>query len=86
MKDILPSYFGSEWSFAQFHVSASKSICCFGADRFTIIGNLFAFWSSNVSSVVTMDGTYFRYVYQIESTGEFTVRTDVEYKMFPALP
>lgn len=38
MKDILPSYFGSEWSFAQFHIQASKSICCFGADRFTIVG------------------------------------------------
>lgn len=35
--------------------------------------------------VVTMDGTYYRYVYQIEGNGEFTVRTDVEYKMFPAL-
>lgn len=31
MKEILPSYFSSEWSFASFHIPESYSICCFGS-------------------------------------------------------
>ena len=33
----LPSYFLSEWSFAQFRVPDYRSICAFGQDPFTIV-------------------------------------------------
>lgn len=39
MKDILPSYFSSEWSFAQFHVPDAHSLVCFGENS-SIIGTL----------------------------------------------
>jgi WD40 repeat protein len=39
MKEILPSYFSSEWSFAQFHVQETRSLVCFGNDKNSIIGN-----------------------------------------------
>lgn len=38
MKGILPKYFSSEWSFAQFRVPDTRSIVAFGAEPYTIIG------------------------------------------------
>jgi len=52
MKDILPSYFSSEWSAAQFHVPEPHAICAFGSTPNTII-------------VVCADGTCYKYVYDI---------------------
>jgi WD repeat-containing protein 45 len=52
MKDILPSYFSSEWSAAQFHVPEPRSICCFGSSPNSII-------------VVCADGTCYKYIYDI---------------------
>ena len=40
MKEILPSYFSSEWSFASFHIQETQSIVCFGPDN-TVIGTFF---------------------------------------------
>lgn len=38
LQSILPKYFSSEWSYAQFRISdTSKTICCFGAEKNTII-------------------------------------------------
>lgn len=38
MKEILPSYFSSEWSFASFHIQECHSLVCFGADSASVIG------------------------------------------------
>jgi hypothetical protein len=38
IKGILPKYFSSEWSFAQFRVPDTRSICAFGQEPHTIIG------------------------------------------------
>jgi len=35
--NLLPSYFSSEWSFAQFHVPDYRSIAAFGQDPHTVV-------------------------------------------------
>jgi len=37
MKGILPKYFSSEWSFAQFRVPEQRTIVAFGAEKNSII-------------------------------------------------
>lgn len=37
VKALMPNYFSSEWSFAQFHLSESHAIVCFSQDN-QIIG------------------------------------------------
>jgi hypothetical protein len=46
MKKILPKYFDSEWSFAQFKVAEGRSLCAFSDDGSTLIA-------------VTHDGFYY---------------------------
>lgn len=46
MKKVLPKYFDSEWSFAQFRVKDSRTICSFVGDEPVLI-------------VVSADGTYY---------------------------
>jgi hypothetical protein len=46
MKKILPKYFDSEWSYAQFRVPDSKALCAFSEDGSTLIA-------------VTTDGSYY---------------------------
>lgn len=55
MKDILPSYFSSEWSFAQFRLQC-KAICCFGQGNSVI--------------AICADGTYFKYSFDPAKGGE----------------
>lgn len=38
MRGFLPKYFSSEWSFAQFRVPETRTICAFGAEKNTIVG------------------------------------------------
>jgi WD40 repeat protein len=55
-RGILPKYFSSEWSYAQFRVpETNKTICAFGAEKNTIV-------------VVGVDGTF--YVGSFENGGE----------------
>jgi len=57
MKEILPSYFSSEWSFASFHIqSESRSIVCFGQDDSII--------------AVCADGMYYKYSFDPLKGGE----------------
>jgi len=57
MKEILPSYFSSEWSFASFHIqSESRSIVCFGQDDSII--------------AVCADGMYYKYTFDPHKGGE----------------
>lgn len=55
MRGFLPKYFSSEWSFAQFRVPETKTICAFGADKNTII-------------VVGADGSFYTAVF--DANGE----------------
>ena len=74
MRGVLPSYFSSEWSFAQFHLDTdgSRSICCFGQD------------SDNTIIVVNSEGLYFKFEFDEVNGGEarrvmahtFTKKTD----------
>ena len=47
LKRMLPKYFTSEWSFAQFRVPAMPSVCAFGTEPYTIM-------------VVCADGSFFK--------------------------
>ena len=60
MSGVLPSYFSSEWSFAQFHLDndGSRSICCFGQE------------SDNSIVVVNSEGLYYRFEFDEEQGGE----------------
>jgi len=56
MKEILPSYFSSEWSFASFHIPDVHSIVCFGQNNSVI--------------VVGGDGSYYKYAFDPVKGGE----------------
>ena len=56
---VLPSYFQSQWSFAQLRVPDYRSICCFGRDLNTVI-------------CLCADGTYYRAKYDPVLGGEMT--------------
>lgn len=66
MKEVLPSYFSSEWSFAQFHLPETQCLISFGAEANSIIA-------------VCADGSYYKYTFdpikggecKAEKTGKF---------------
>merc|ERR1712137_339381 len=60
MRGVLPSYFSSEWSFAQFHLETdgSRSICCFGQE------------SENTVIVINSEGTYYKFEFDEVNGGE----------------
>ncbi|GLD94318.1 hypothetical protein PINS_up020916 [Pythium insidiosum] len=55
MRGFLPKYFSSEWSFAQFRVPETRTICAFGAEKNTIV-------------VVGADGSFYKAVF--DANGE----------------
>uniref|UniRef100_A0A1D1ZFJ4 WD repeat domain phosphoinositide-interacting protein 3 n=1 Tax=Anthurium amnicola TaxID=1678845 RepID=A0A1D1ZFJ4_9ARAE len=66
MKGILPKYFSSEWSFAQFHVPE--------ATRFIV-----AFGSQSTVVVVGMDGSFYRCSFDPLNGGEMTQQEYVRF-------
>jgi len=52
MKNILPKYFDSEWSFAQFRIKNRRTICMFGKD--------------NMIACVNTDGDYYVASFNVE--------------------
>ncbi|RHZ77829.1 hypothetical protein Glove_172g49 [Diversispora epigaea] len=60
MKDLLPKYFSSEWSFAQFKVMTDcRCICGFGQDRNSVI-------------VICADGSVYKFTFDPQKGGECT--------------
>eukprot|EP00002_Diphylleia_rotans_P005515 TRINITY_DN1466_c0_g1_i4.p1 TRINITY_DN1466_c0_g1~~TRINITY_DN1466_c0_g1_i4.p1 ORF type:complete len:363 (-),score=77.44 TRINITY_DN1466_c0_g1_i4:567-1655(-) len=57
LKGVLPKYFGSEWSFAQFHGPKTRSISAFGQEKNTLI-------------VVCADGSYYKCSFDPAKGGE----------------
>ena len=57
MKGILPKYFSSEWSLAQFRVVEGRTICAFGSEFNTLI-------------VITADGAFFKCSFDPARGGE----------------
>jgi WD40 repeat protein len=56
-KSVLPKYFSSEWSFAQFRVPVVRAIVAFGSDENSIV-------------VVSADGTFYKAVFDAQKGGE----------------
>merc|ERR1712028_214096 len=58
MKAVLPKYFSSEWSFAQFSLpSTCKTLCAFGNDENSFV-------------VVTADGEFYKCTFDADRGGE----------------
>lgn len=57
MKGLLPKYFSSEWSFAQYRVPDTRAIVAFGTEKNSII-------------VVSADGTFYKALFDPERGGE----------------
>jgi WD40 repeat protein len=61
MKGLLPKYFSSEWSFAQYRVPDVRTIVAFGSEKNSII-------------VVSADGTYYKALFDPEKPGQECVQ------------
>lgn len=61
MKSLLPKYFSSEWSFAQFRVPEGRTIVSFGSDEHSII-------------VVSADGTFYKALFDPNKPGQECVQ------------
>lgn len=57
VKDILPKYFSSKWSFANFHVNDTRFIATFGSEKNTVVA-------------VSSDGNYYKYAFDLAKGGE----------------
>lgn len=56
MKNLLPKYFSSEWSFAQYRVPDVRTIVSFGSEKNSIV-------------VVSADGTFYKALFDPEKPG-----------------
>eukprot|EP01100_Stratorugosa_tubuloviscum_P001533 TRINITY_DN1341_c2_g1_i1.p1 TRINITY_DN1341_c2_g1~~TRINITY_DN1341_c2_g1_i1.p1 ORF type:complete len:348 (+),score=142.50 TRINITY_DN1341_c2_g1_i1:75-1118(+) len=57
MKDLLPSYWSSEWSFAQFRIPETRSLCTFSNDKNSVI-------------VININGDFYKYTFDPVRGGE----------------
>eukprot|EP00301_Raphidiophrys_heterophryoidea_P023564 c7404_g1_i1.p1 GENE.c7404_g1_i1~~c7404_g1_i1.p1 ORF type:complete len:366 (-),score=106.31 c7404_g1_i1:250-1347(-) len=57
LKGVLPKYFSSEWSFAQFRVPEGKTITCFGPEASTLL-------------VISADGSFYKCLFDPVKGGE----------------
>lgn len=63
MKSILPKYFSSEWSYAQFRVPDARTIVSFGSEKNSIV-------------VVSADGSYYKAVFDPEKPASEMTQAD----------
>eukprot|EP00002_Diphylleia_rotans_P003635 TRINITY_DN1251_c0_g1_i1.p1 TRINITY_DN1251_c0_g1~~TRINITY_DN1251_c0_g1_i1.p1 ORF type:complete len:368 (-),score=80.80 TRINITY_DN1251_c0_g1_i1:119-1222(-) len=66
LKGILPKYFNSERSFAQFAVPNGRALCCFGQEKNTIV-------------VVCADGTYYKCSFDPVKGGDCTIEKQLKF-------
>ena len=68
MKGMLPKYFSSEWSFAQFRIPATRTICAFGneANTLIIIGADGSFYKVAFGKGVECEKKFFAYFVKTE--------------------
>jgi len=65
-KSVLPKYFSSEWSFAQFRVPVVRAIVAFGSDENSIV-------------VVSADGTFYKAVFDGQKGGDCQKEKEVDF-------
>ena len=80
MKAVLPKYFSSEWSFAQFSLpSTCKTLCAFGNDENSFVGTSqhrtlptarAGALTLAICAVVTADGEFYKCTFDPERGGE----------------
>ena len=63
---MLPKYFSSEWSFAQFRVPDVKTIVAFGSDEHSIV-------------VVSADGAFYKAAFDPTSGGNCEMQKQEEF-------
>jgi hypothetical protein len=69
-------YFGSEWSFTHFRLPdpSVRSICAFGQEKNSVMGAyprpLCSLAVADAAAVVCSDGSWFKYLFDIEKGGE----------------
>ena len=69
MKGLLPQYFGSEWSFAQYKFGDAKNICCFAPDDHLVCTLRYLFPLTE-RVVVSTEGDYCIVEYDPKNGGE----------------
>jgi len=64
MKTLLPKYFSSEWSFAQFRVPDVRTIVAFGGEKNSIV-------------VASADGTFYKALFDPDKPGQECIQDQI---------
>ena len=64
MKSVLPKYFSSEWSFAQFRVPDVRTIVAFGNEKNSIV-------------IASADGTFYKALFDPDKAGQEAIQDQV---------
>ena len=74
VRDYLPKYFSSQWSFAYIKGPELPSICCFGQDGHSIYGKILAPLEGSIMIlcwvVVSLDGVFYKFLFDPVKGGE----------------